>query len=129
MTNDMPSFENFKGFILTIFTNNDFIGLMPFSDRKTVLDFFIKHENFFKSPRDLIELISAYNLQNTPYSFVKAKLVLPMVLKQIGNKSEEILNSLKKSENKEEIEFSKMLYNLEIFSDSKFDEIRAWLNE
>lgn len=117
-------FENFKGFMLTLLGQKQFVSMFKKPDRSSILNFIVEHKYYDKNKTK--ELIKMYT--ETEYSGLIATLAKGEILKTIASKKDEVIKSLEKASD-EELAFNVMLYNLEFFDDKKLIEIKTAVNE
>ena len=117
-------FEQFKGFILTLLGQKQFVMMFKKPDKSTILNFLISKKYF--SPDKLKELITLYT--DTDYNAFIATIAHGEIIKTIAAKSDEIIKSLKNA-TPEEIEFNAMLYNLDFFDSKLLQDVKTEVNK
>ena len=128
MTEDVPQkpndFENFKGFILTLFGQKQFVAMFKKEDKATILNFIVEHKYF--TAEKTKELIQLYT--DTDYSAFLSTIARGEIIKTIASKSDELLKGIANA-SPEEIAFNKMLYNLNFFDDKRLSAVKDALNK
>ena len=118
--------DSFESFVMGIFTNEAFVSVLTFEDRKKIVEYYVNKLREAKNAGTLddkfttfvTDLLDQYDMKKHPFSLLKRGIIGGQVSKSLGNAVDKI------EINKDNAAFMELIFSLDFFKDKRLDPVR-----